>query len=168
MGTRSYIAKDIGEGKLLTILCQLEGYLEYTGALLINHYNTPEKVDALLSMGNIYCLGEKLDPDPTLPHGRNSRQYQENVTIVFGRDRGKVTWPARKMTFEDMNENDDLVDFMYIFTPQHEWIYCCPMAPDLKWRSVSKELDAGNEYDMYFQDAEEPDCDEENNPVLSM
>lgn len=168
MGTRSYIAKDIGEGKFLTILCQLESHLEYTGALLINHYNTPDKVDALLGLGDIYYLGERLEPDPALPHGRNSGNYQENVTIAFGRDRGKGVWPAQKMTFSDMEDNDEMVEFIYVFTPQQEWIYCCPTAPDLKWRSVRKGLDTGMEYAIYFQDAEEPDCDEENNPVLSI
>ena len=45
MGTRSYIGKDIGNGKYSVIFCQLESYLETTGRLLTEHYNTPEKVD---------------------------------------------------------------------------------------------------------------------------
>ena len=49
MGTRSYIGKDIGNGKYSVIFCQLESYLETTGRLLTEHYNTPEKVDALLN-----------------------------------------------------------------------------------------------------------------------
>ena len=34
MGTRSYIGKDIGNGKYSVIFCQLESYLETTGRLL--------------------------------------------------------------------------------------------------------------------------------------
>ena len=59
MGTRSYIGKDIGNGKYSVIFCQLESYLETTGRLLTEHYNTPEKVDALLALGDICFLGEK-------------------------------------------------------------------------------------------------------------
>ena len=62
MGTRSYIGKDIGNGKYSVIFCQLESYLETTGRLLTEHYNTPEKVDALLALGDICFLGEKIDP----------------------------------------------------------------------------------------------------------
>ena len=63
MGTRSYIGKDIGNGKYSVIFCQLESYLETTGRLLTEHYNTPEKVDALLALGDICFLGEKIEPD---------------------------------------------------------------------------------------------------------
>lgn len=66
MGTRSYIGKDIGNGKYSVIFCQLESYLETTGRLLTEHYNTPEKVDALLALGDICFLGEKIEPDPSL------------------------------------------------------------------------------------------------------
>ena len=67
MGTRSYIGKDIGNGKYSVIFCQLESYLETTGRLLTEHYNTPEKVDALLALGDICFLGEKIEPDPRHP-----------------------------------------------------------------------------------------------------
>lgn len=62
MGTPCYIAKDLGGGKYRTIFCMLDGYLEYTGALLAEHYATPERIDALLSLGDIYSLGSKLEP----------------------------------------------------------------------------------------------------------
>lgn len=80
MGTRSYIGKDIGNGKYSVIFCQLESYLETTGRLLTEHYNTPEKVDALLALGDICFLGEKIEPDPSLPHDWYGKDYQQDVT----------------------------------------------------------------------------------------
>ena len=44
MGTRSYIAKQIGNDRYLTISCQLDGYPEEVGATNIKEYSTPEKV----------------------------------------------------------------------------------------------------------------------------
>ena len=82
MGTRSYIGKDIGNGKYSVIFCQLESYLETTGRLLTEHYNTPEKVDALLALGDICFLGEKIEPDPSLPHDWYGKDYQQDVTLV--------------------------------------------------------------------------------------
>ena len=77
MGTRSYIGKDIGNGKYSVIFCQLESYLETTGRLLTEHYNTPEKVDALLALGDICFLGEKIEPDSSLPHDWYGKDYQQ-------------------------------------------------------------------------------------------
>lgn len=62
MGTRSYIAKQIGDNQFLTIYCQLNGYPEHNGDLLVNHYNTPEKVDELLALGDLYYLREFVCP----------------------------------------------------------------------------------------------------------
>lgn len=59
MGTRSYIGKDIGNGKYSVIFCQLESYLETTGRLLTEHYNTPEKVDALLALDELVFSAKK-------------------------------------------------------------------------------------------------------------
>ena len=63
MGTRSYIAKQIGDDQYLTIFCQLDGYPEETGATLVKYYDTPEKIDALLALGDLYYLREKLAPN---------------------------------------------------------------------------------------------------------
>ena len=56
MGTRSYIARQIGDDQYLTIYCQLNGYPEDTGATLVKHYDTSEKVNALLALGDLYYL----------------------------------------------------------------------------------------------------------------
>ena len=63
MGTRSYIAKQIGDDQYLSIYCQLNGYPEETGATLVKCYDTPEKIDALLALGDLYYLREKLSPE---------------------------------------------------------------------------------------------------------
>lgn len=112
MGTRSYIGKDIGNGKYSVIFCQLESYLETTGRLLTEHYNTPEKVDALLALGDICFLGEKIEPDPSLPHDWYGKDYQQDVTLAFGRDCGEYKWPAKEMTLEDMEESDEGIEFV--------------------------------------------------------
>ena len=113
MGTRSYIGKDIGNGKYSVIFCQLESYLETTGRLLTEHYNTPEKVDALLALGDICFLGEKIEPDPSLPHDWYGKDYQQDVTLAFGRDCGEYKWARKRNDAEDMEEKrDEGIEFM--------------------------------------------------------
>ena len=83
MGTRSYIARQIGDDQYLTIYCQLNGYPEDTGATLVKHYDTSEKVNALLALGDLYYLREKLSPDP----GRHDFiAPQPGVTLAYRRD----------------------------------------------------------------------------------
>lgn len=166
MGTRSYIAKDIGKGKYKVIFCQLDGDLEITGKLLAEHYNTPEKVDALLALGDIYFLGEQLEPNPALPHNWYENNYQKDVTLAIGRDCGEYHWPAEEMTLENMEDNDEGIEFIYIFTPDQEWKYCCVMAPDARWRNVRNELAADDDFPN--QNSEAQDCEESSDPVLSM
>ena len=166
MGTRSYIAKDIGNGKYRTIFCQLDSYLEVTGKTLVEYYNSPEKVDALLDLGDIYLLREKLEPDPSLPHNWHENDYQKDVTLAFGRDCGENDWPAKEITLEDMEDGDEGVEFIYIFTPKQEWKYCCIVAPDARWRDVRNELEAAADFPN--QNLEEQDCGDDCNPVFSM
>ena len=66
MSTRAVIAKlntNTNEAKL--IYCHSDGYLEHTGKILNEHYNSEDKVDELLSYGDLSIIneniGEKLD-----------------------------------------------------------------------------------------------------------
>ena len=53
MSTRSYICKENEDGTITGSYCHCDGYLTYNGAMLIDHYNTKERVDKLLSLGNM-------------------------------------------------------------------------------------------------------------------
>ena len=109
MGTRSYIGKDIGNGKYSVIFCQLESYLETTGRLLTEHYNTPEKVDALLALGDICFLGEKIEPDPSLPHDWYGKDYQQDVTLAFGSVPFPVSWTVKMK--KKQKETQDILSY---------------------------------------------------------
>ena len=94
MGTPSYIAKQIGADSYLTIYCQIEGHLHSTGYLLDKHYNTPEQVDALLALGDIYSVESTLNPD--------NHNY------------GKTGRPASVMDIDTLLDDEDFADYLYI------------------------------------------------------
>ena len=71
---------------------------------MTEHYNTPEKVDALLALGDICFLGEKIEPDPSLPHDWYGKDYQQDVTLAFGRDCGEYKWCALPGFVDSKNE----------------------------------------------------------------
>ena len=53
MATRSLIGKILPGGDILAIYCHWDGYPENNGEILKNHYQDPEKVDKLISLGNL-------------------------------------------------------------------------------------------------------------------
>ena len=63
MSTRSTIGIVRGYNDTTRIYCHSDGYLEWNGAILQKYYNTAEKVEKLLALGNLSCLGPEIKPD---------------------------------------------------------------------------------------------------------
>lgn len=61
MATRSMIYKEQQDGTLKGIYCHWDGYLEYNGSILLEHYSDPDKLEKLLALGDISSLGEELE-----------------------------------------------------------------------------------------------------------
>ena len=87
MSTRSYIAMKTGENTYRAVYCHYDGYLEYNGRMLLEHYNTQERVEKLLDLGCISSLREKLEPDAGSHHCFDTPD--KDVTVFYGRDRGE-------------------------------------------------------------------------------
>lgn len=51
MGTKATINYLRADGKVERIWVTHDGYLDHVGNLLLNHYNTPEKIEALMERG---------------------------------------------------------------------------------------------------------------------
>lgn len=58
MSTRALIAKELKNGKYKTIYCHSDGYPKGVGKTLLTEYNTEEKLDALLDLGDLSILGK--------------------------------------------------------------------------------------------------------------
>ena len=123
MSTRSFIAQQIGDDKYLTIYCHSDGYLSYNGAMLIDHYNSEEKVDELLKLGDLSCLCKKLNPDPSKPHSTSYKERQEDVTVAYGRDGGEDNTEARTYSMAKLDDPRNWTDYVYIFNKDDGWRY---------------------------------------------
>ena len=60
MATRSTIAKLGKDGIIKAVYCHSDGYLEYNGKMLNEHYKDESKVDELLVHGDISSLNENI------------------------------------------------------------------------------------------------------------
>lgn len=100
MSTRSFISVEQDDGSYKGVYCHSDGYLTYNGAMLLDHYNSREKADALIALGDLSLLCEKLYPDPDKPHGFDYDKRQPDVTVAYARDRGEKNTEARIVTPE--------------------------------------------------------------------
>lgn len=147
MSTRSYIAKQIGEDKYLTVYCHNDGYLSYNGAMLIDHYNSEEKVDELLKLGDLSCLCEKINPDPSKPHSFDYGERQKDVTVAYGRDRGESGTEAREYTMDQLDDPNNWTEYVYIFNKDNGWKYFHSGQSDQGLCDVEEDWE--REYAMY-------------------
>ena len=140
MSTRSFIAKQIGDDEYLTIYCHSDGYLSYNGAMLIDNYNSEEKVDELLKLGDLSCLCQKLNPDPTKPHSFDYDERQENVTVAYGRDRGETNIEARTLSMAELDDPQNWTEYVYIFNKDNGWKYFHSGQSEQGLRDIEEDL----------------------------
>jgi len=127
MSTRAAIAKlntNTNEAKL--IYCHSDGYLEYTGKILNEHYNSEDKVDELLSYGDLSIINENIGEKLDVPFHDYTAFAEKKQCRFYGRDRGEKnkeaklvadlsnTKNAENALLEYSFENMD-VDFVYVF-----------------------------------------------------
>lgn len=138
MSTRSFICVEQDDGSYKGVYCHWDGYLTYNGAMLIDHYNSREKANEIIALGDLSLLCEKLYPDPDKPHSFDYGKQQEGVTVAYGRDRGEKNTEARIVTPESASESWG--EYMYVFTKAGKWQYYDLCEDDPELRDVENDL----------------------------
>lgn len=108
MGTRSRIVldqtPDNKTSNVVSMYCHYDGYLEYNGKMLVEHYNDEEKVRELLLLTNGYASALKATPQET---------QEESV------DHNALLFYDSVYAFMLDHEDSDL-EFIYLFR-DGEW-----------------------------------------------
>lgn len=68
------------------IYCHWDGYTSFVGRILCQFYNTDEKVDELISYGDLSSLGSKISPEEGENHSFDNPV--KDVCVFYHRDRG--------------------------------------------------------------------------------
>jgi hypothetical protein len=115
MATRSAIGFIEYDGSVTGIYCHSDGYISHVGRILKEHYNTIEKVEELLDLGDLSTLGPSIGEKAefTLDAPDASKQC-----IAFGRDKGVPETTA--ITFSNKQEFyynylNSGCEYMYLF-----------------------------------------------------
>jgi hypothetical protein len=111
MATRGRIAIELKDGSVLSIYSHWNNSPEHNGCILRTHYNTREKVEALVDLGDISALWTNL--------GFNQETLPETGPLPYS-SRGEDCPPRL-----DANKYDYLAEgeeYAYIFTLKNTWI----------------------------------------------
>lgn len=111
MSTRSYIAIQHADGSIDAISCHYDGYPTGVGATLAEHYQTSDKVQRLISLGDLSCLGTSPDKKPgELP--------ELDETTAYHRDWGEDLFIRHFDTAEELQKSfaDSDAEYLYLYT----------------------------------------------------
>ena len=122
MGTRSNIGIVNDNGSVTGIYVHWDGYPEHNGKLLLNHYTNSEKINQLMSLGNLSYLAENIYSDKKAHSFRNP---VDGVCVAYGRDRGETG--TNSWIFDNISEFEEFagnccVDYQYLFN-NGKWQY---------------------------------------------
>jgi hypothetical protein len=116
MSTRSAIGIKNNDGFITGVYCHFDGYLEHNGRILKEYYNDKNKVEELLSYGDMSSLKENIIPNDDEEH--NFENKQRNVCIFYHRDRGEAWEDTAPLRFDTEKEFTDYYDwsaYYYLF-----------------------------------------------------
>lgn len=94
MSTPSFIGVLYKEGIIKFVYCHSDGYPSYLGKMLLEHYNTPELATALVDLGSLSMVRERLAPDEGETHRFDTpvrHGPKGGVTTAYHRDKNAET-----------------------------------------------------------------------------
>lgn len=98
------------------IYCHWDGYPEHVGRLLNTHYTDPNQVKALIALGDICSLGERV-----APAGAHSfDQPEPGTTVAYHRDRGE---PWEDTSTQRASQLSALIEAYQAIGVQHFYLF---------------------------------------------
>lgn len=136
MATRSTIAMEQPDGRIMQIYCHWDGYLGYNGQVLHKYYRDRAGVLALMLLGDLSTLGKHLSANEESLNIPGERHCE-----AFGRDRGESDTHARVYAeFQDYCARAQMEEYNYIFRSDDTW-YVSSHSTDGDFTTLSIELE---------------------------
>jgi hypothetical protein len=121
MSTHSNIGLIHADGSVSLIYCHHDGYPSHNGKILLEDYNTTEKVEALMALGDLSVLGLKVEK----PVGHSFETPANGHCIAYGRDRGADGTYAMVYNSVDSADKEGCDnEYAYLFDSELKiWMY---------------------------------------------
>lgn len=112
MATRSLIGKLNPDNTFTYIYCHWDGYPRSVGNKLVDNYFTNDRVNALLELGDLSVLGEKIGGKQNF---NDLESHMPQWCLAYGRDRGDKNCDAKIIKLEELKTIDHGQDYIYIW-----------------------------------------------------
>lgn len=119
MSTNSTISLQHHNGSVRSIYCHWDGYPEHVGKILVENYDTIDKINALLDLGSLSSLGESTEK----PEGHTFDHPVKGYCVAYGRDRGEEDEEAQNFTSLDEMLDYNPEQYNYVFKDQWYVVY---------------------------------------------
>lgn len=119
MATRANIGIQNESGTISAIYTHYDGYIEYMGRMLLDHYNSETQAQNLIEGGSISTLQRR--PFPIYPgfNFENHRDVDPDSTVYYHRDRGESWEDNKPRTFSNVTEwgKTDIgyIEYLYLW-----------------------------------------------------
>ena len=139
MSTRSRIALALPNGCFASIYCHWDGYPGGVGARLTEHYSSAELATALIALGDISSLRQRVAPPEGAAH--TFADPHCCTTQAYGRDRGdKGTSAVRSVNFTALLAASTQCDAEYLYVySDGRWSFVA--VPWVKGAAMPTEVD---------------------------
>ena len=133
MGTHCLIGMIRPNRSVTCIYCHYDGYPQYNGKLLLENYQTKDKIKELIELGNISCLDKEVAPSKDMEH--TFYKPAKDVTIAYQRDRGEKGQQAK--SFHTLKEfyqfyNKSAINHVYLYDESFKsWLYLNGLASEI-------------------------------------
>lgn len=126
MSTRCFISKKTKDG-YVGVYSHWDGYPEKPGAgwILKNYYRSPQKINALIALGDISVLRENIGRKHSFDKQSQAGKYGEEIrkkgyTTFYHRDRGDAwskTKPRKFKTFAELKKyaEEGWTEYLYVY-----------------------------------------------------
>ena len=119
MGTHAYVFEKTKEGKYRGIYLHWDGYLEYAGRVLTEHYTESAVVSSLIDLGALSilgtCIGKKVDFD-----GYDKGSIQ---CLAYHRDRDEKLEILNPKQLNEKNISRLAASYIYLFDHEKQTWY---------------------------------------------
>ena len=144
MATRSLIGLLTEDKEVKNIYCHWDGYPSHNGKILVQHYNTLEKVTKLIALGSLSALEVRLEPKEGEKH--TFENPVSDVTIAYHRDRGEELRINTSSSESGYWAKGGDIDFIYLFK-DGEWYVDMGTSAKPRIAKVADVLSIPEEYE---------------------
>lgn len=123
MSTRSVIGIMQDDKTVLSVYCHFDGYPEHTGYFLKKFFDTTEKVQNLISNGDISSLLSSQNWDRETHPKINRKQVLKTLYYFDRPEKWENIKPQKHENVLGFFERDCCDEFKYLFLPSGNWNY---------------------------------------------